>query len=173
MKRNYYCLISGLPELKWDDRKPSLGIVSFREMLIPEIHPSDMRLVSMLYLPYDHSNILNRLYKKDVAFDLRGNYDSAQIDRLCTHLVYDDGEKIETEKYIDSFLNLFFEADEKPSRVQAEKELTTGWLELIRKSGNKFLAYYSDFELLTRNIFTAMLGQKYNTPVADILVGES
>jgi hypothetical protein len=61
----------------------------------------------------------------------------------------------------------------KPSRLQAEKELAQGWFALLEKTRNKFLVFYAGFEKLTRNIFTAMLGQKYNTPVADILVGES
>lgn len=173
MKRNYYCLISGLPEWKWDDRKPSHTVESFRELLATELHADDMKLVETLYLPYDHANILNKLYKKEAPLDTRGKYSADEVDMLASPLVNDIEPKPAAPKYLSVFLNNYFEAENKPDRIQAEKMLAEGWFDLLEKSKNKFLVFYAGFEKLTRNIFTAMLGQKYDTPVADMLVGES
>lgn len=176
MKRNYYCLISGLPVWKLDDRKPSFTSTTFREELEKELSPADIALVRLLYLPYDHLNILNRLYMKETDFDARGNYSQETVDLLANAIEFDnaleDNVAPGVEPYLIEFSQRFHQADEKPLRMSAEKELVTSWYEKLLKSKNKFLSGNARFELDSRNVMTALLGRKFNLPVADALVGD-
>lgn len=172
MKRNYYCLISSLPDWKLDDRKPLLNSLSFRDLLAEELHPDDFRWVKRLYLPYDHSNILNRLYKKDAPWDERGCHDAGVIDSITNAIHVANEPSLGVESYLEEFIRHFFDADNKPTRMEAEKQLLTGWFNLLSDSKNEFLTRYVEFELHSRNVFTALLGRKFDMAVANTLVGE-
>jgi Protein of unknown function (DUF2764). len=103
MKRNYYYLISSLPDWKLDDRKPALNSLTFREMLGQELHVNDFKLVEWLYLPFDHTNILNKLYKKDVAFDTRGGYPVEVVEKIVGFVDSDSELDCVVERYIEEF----------------------------------------------------------------------
>ena len=75
------------------------------------------------------------------------------------------------EKYLEDFILSFFYAEEKTLRVEAERTLADGWFRLLLSSEIDFLVQYAHFELQSRNIFTALLGRKFNIPVTDSLVG--
>ncbi|MGV8827180.1 MAG: DUF2764 family protein [Breznakibacter sp.] len=172
MKRNYYCLISSLPDWKLDDRKPLMNSLLFKEMLGEELHPADFKYVLWLYLPFDHANILNRLYKKESAFDERGKYSIEMVEHITNGINVANDPSLGVEPYLEDFILRFFDADEKPARVEAEKELATGWYAMLKESQNDFLIQYADFEQQSRNVFTALLGRKFDIPVANSLVGE-
>ena len=172
MKRNYYCLISSLPDWKLDDRKPLMNSLLFKEMLDEELHPADFKYVLWLYLPFDHANILNRLYKKESAFDERGKYSIEMVEHITNGINVANDPSLGVEPYLEDFILRFFDDDEKPARVEAEKELATGWYAMLKESNNDFLIQYADFEQQSRNVFTALLGRKFDIPVANSLVGE-
>ncbi len=172
MKRNYYCLISSLPDWKLDDRKPLMNSLSFKEMLAEELHSDDFKYVQWLYLPFDHANILNRLYKKEVPYDDRGKYPPEVVEHLTNAINVANDPSLGVEPYLEDFILRFFDADEKPARVDAEKELTSGWFAMLKESKNDFLTQYADFEQQSRNVLTALAGRKFDISVANSLVGD-
>ena len=60
-RNNYYCLIAGLPEVGWEDRKLSLSMSDFREMVQRDMHPEDVRLLELFLLPADHVQLFRLL----------------------------------------------------------------------------------------------------------------
>ncbi len=172
MIRNYYCLISSLPDWKLDDRKPLMNSLSFKEMLAEELHSDDFKYVQWLYLPFDHDNILNRLYKKEVPYDDRGKYPPEVVEHLTKAINVANDPSLGVEPYLEDFILRFFDADEKPARVDAEKELTSGWFAMLKESKNDFLTQYADFEQQSRNVLTALAGRKFDISVANSLVGD-
>lgn len=172
MKRNYYCLISSLPDWKLDDRKPLMNSLSFKEMLAEELHSDDFKYVQWLYLPFDHANILNRLYKKEVPCDDRGKYPTELVEHLTNAINVANDPSLGVEPYLEDFILRFFDADEKPARMEAEKELTSGWFAMLKESKNDFLTQYADFEQQSRNVLTALAGRKFDISVANSLVGD-
>jgi hypothetical protein len=62
MRRNYYCLIAGLPDITHDDKKLHFSLVKLREYLKEELHPKDFRLVELFYYQFDNQNLLNILF---------------------------------------------------------------------------------------------------------------
>ena len=62
MKKNYYYLIAGLPELSLDDSKLGITVREFRELYYPDLSDDDRALLDLIYLSYDNANLLALLY---------------------------------------------------------------------------------------------------------------
>jgi len=71
MSRKYYCLIAGLPDVLPEDTKTDYSVNSFREYLVDELHPDDLKLTGLLYLTYDNQNLINLLNETGKEFYLR------------------------------------------------------------------------------------------------------
>ena len=67
IKREYYCLIAGLPDLFFDENKTTVASNVFREELQHQLSPSDYKLVEYLFLPFDNLNLLNVFFGQNKA----------------------------------------------------------------------------------------------------------
>ncbi len=172
MARNYYCLVAGLPDLIMEDRKLAFSSVAFRELLQEDIHPQDSVLVSLFFLPFDHVNILNRLYDENPVFDHHGNYSAEEIEEVTDKKSFEVAENFTMPAYIISFLEDYFGEDEQPLRVSAERTLTKSYYQYLQKSGNKFMNDYVRNELNLRNVLTALNGRKYDMDVSADIIGD-
>ena len=74
LKRNYYYLVAGLPDILLDQKKIPFTLIELKQELQYHLHPKDYQLVEYLFLPFDNANFLNILLKKDAAFNPLGNY---------------------------------------------------------------------------------------------------
>lgn len=70
-RRNYYCLIAGLPDIIQDDKKLHFSTSRIKEYLRDELHPDDFRLAKLFYFPFDNQNLLNRMFRKEKPWDER------------------------------------------------------------------------------------------------------
>lgn len=172
MTRNYYCLVAGLPDLVMEDRKLAFTSVALRELLQEDLHPQDYRLVSLFFLPYDHQNIIHRLYNNDVSFDKRGIYPEELIDEVTDKKVFELAENTGLPVYINTFLSDFYEREDKPAPDDAERELTSAYFQMLRSESNVFVGKYAERELIIRNIFVALNGRKYDLEVEKDIIGE-
>ena len=64
VKRQYHCLISGLPSLFFDGDKPWTSPAAFREMLAEDLHPEDYGQVELIFIKEDHLNLADFLCKE-------------------------------------------------------------------------------------------------------------
>ena len=171
MARNYYCLVAGLPDLVMEDRKMAFSSIALREMLQEDLHPQDYRLVSLFFLPYDHQNIINRLFNKDISFDKRGIYPEELIDEVTDKKAFELAENTGLPGYLDNFITDFYEREEKPARDDAERQLTSAYYQMLLGGSNAFLSVYAQQELTVRNIIVALNGRKYDLEVEKDIIG--
>lgn len=82
MSKNYYALVAGLPDIMAQDKKLLYTSVQMRDIISEEVSEEDMSLVQLLFLPFDHLNIVNALFKKQVSWDERGNLSSEIVEQL-------------------------------------------------------------------------------------------
>ncbi len=172
MARNYYCLVAGLPDLVMEDRKMAFSSVALREMLHEDLHPQDYRLVCLFFLPYDHQNIINRLFSKDIPFDKRGVYPEELIDEVTDKKTFELAEETGLPVYVDQFLNDFYEREEKPARDDAERQLTAAYYQMLLEGSNTFVRAFAHQELTVRNIIVALNGRKYDLEVEKDIMGQ-
>jgi len=171
-KRNYYCLVAGLPDIIPDDKKLHYSSVELRKYLKNELHPSDFELVKLFYLPWDNNNLLELLFSKDAEWDERGNYtkdffepftDKKQLESLNFSLLPD---------YISDFIKSYHNSEEKISKSEAIKELTRGWYDLMLSSGNDFVTKVTNYKIQMGNIMLALNGRKHDIPYEDSIIGD-
>ena len=62
MKNQYYCFISGLPNLSFDDQKEWISIAAFKKMLEDNLHPDDYKQVELVFLNEDHRGQIGRAH---------------------------------------------------------------------------------------------------------------
>lgn len=175
-RRNYYCLIAGLPDLVQDDKKLHFSALRIRDYLRDELHPDDFRLAELFYLPYDHQNLLNRLFHKEKPFDERGILHEELLDHLLLPKLFEMAPKEAYPGYIYQFGQLLRnkeEVEEQISQEEADRFLTTGYYGHLLRSGNKFVARVGEYRLNTGNILMALNGRKHNLPFEEAVIGDN
>ncbi len=172
MARNYYCLVAGLPDLVMEDRKVALSSLELRDILQESLHPKDYKLLSLFFFKYDHHNIIAQLYQDSYEFDKRGVFSQALLDEVCDkktfELSYEGAELLPFQK---DFLHWFFDQENTPLRVEAERKLTADYFSTLQKESNKFVQAYTRFELNIRNLFIALNGRKHDLELEQDIVG--
>ncbi len=171
-RRNYYCLVAGLPDIIPDDKKLHFSSVELREYLENELHSSDFKSVKLFYLPRDHDNLLGLLYEKEPEWDIRGNY---SIDFLAPYL---DKKQLESLNfsllpgYMADFIKSWHNAEEKISKSVAISSLNQGWYDLMFSSGNDFVKKVANYKRVMGNILLALNGRKYGIAYEDAIIGD-
>ena len=75
MKKNYYALVAGMPDVAADDAKPALSVAVFKEEYLPRLSAKDRKLAELVLLKYDNRNLLAYLRQGEEAdFDTRAVY---------------------------------------------------------------------------------------------------
>jgi hypothetical protein len=174
--RNYYCLIAGLPDIVQDDKKLHFTSVRMREYLREEVHPADFKLVELFYLPFDHQNMLNLLFKRGKAWDERGNFTEEQLEQLILPKLFEVIHKEGYPPYFIQFGKLLRnkeEIEEKVSFEEASQFLTSEHFRMMQHSRCVFVKEIADYRLNTGNILLALNGKKYGLPFEDALIGNN
>ena len=172
IKLNYYCLVAGLPDLIPDDKKLHFSSVELRNYLREELHPADFELVKLLYLPWDHENLLNLLFESEFEWDERGNYSRNTLEQFVDkkQLEYIDASAFPS--YLIEFIEFYHDDEEEFPKIAAVKFLAAGWYKTLLESGNEFVAKYVEFKQNMANIMLALNGRKHNIPFEEAIIGD-
>lgn len=170
--RNYYCLVAGLPDIVPDDKKLHFSSVQLRSYLQEELHPDDFGMVKLLYLPWDHENLLNLLFVKQFEWDNRGNFSRDLLEQLVDKKQYDLMDTSVFPLYFVDFVELFHDEEEDYTRATGSHYLTEAWFNMLGSHGNRFLGEFATYRLNTGNIMLALNGRKHNIPIDDALIGD-
>ena len=164
MKRHYYYLVAGLQDITLEIHKLILDQLAFKNELRTGVHPDDYKLVEILFLPFDNSNLLHILTKNDKPFIEKGNYDKDTLEQNIK-------EPIELSGYMNRFIMAFKNKEPLYPDLSPENELTTLFYQYVLQEKNDFLREWFRFELNTRNIMTALIARKHNINYEDQIIG--
>ena len=162
---NYYCLIAGLPEIGWEDRKLTLSVAHFRELAQQNLHKRDMELLELFLLPADHEQLLRLLSKKSPDPTLQTVYSVKQLEDEITEpaaslLPY-------LNRFVEDFKKEHFQYDVAPENV-----LSWMYYDYLSRSRNKFVRAYAEFSLNVKNLVTALNCRKYKKEIAKEIIGD-
>ncbi|HYX09785.1 MAG TPA: DUF2764 family protein [Bacteroidales bacterium] len=164
MSRKYYCLIAGLPDVLPEDTKTDYSVNSFREYLVDELHPDDLKLTGLLYLTYDNQNLINLLNETGKEFLSKGNFSRELLEdqiKLIKNGEIQPGEG-PLPSYMISFLDSFFSESEIFPELSKENQLTRLYYEHALDTKNDFLRNYFEFELNLNNVLAAYNSRKHD-----------
>lgn len=166
-KKQYHCLIAGLPDIIIDGNKSLVSLREFKEDLKIYLSSEDYKIAENLFYEYDNQNILSLLRKdKNAKWDENGNYSKTYLE-----------EQIKSPDGIISYLNNFLiekiEKEEEDSSLFMELNLTEKYFDYVSSLPNKFLRDWFEFEMNLINLNTALLHRKYNLPLDGQIVGNN
>lgn len=171
-KKNYHCLIAGLPDLIPDDKKRYFSSAELRDYLLDELRPADFELVKLYYLPFDHENLLNLLFvDEEFQWDERGNYSRKAFEQLADKKQLENLNFSMFPPYFRRFVLLFHDEEVQFTRAGAMKFLTEDWYKFIFGSKNEFVKTFGEYKRNILNIMLALNGRKHNIPFEDAIIG--
>ncbi len=171
-KKNYHCLIAGLPDLIPDDKKRYFSSAELRDYLQDELRPADFELVKLYYLPFDHENLLNLLFDdEEFQWDERGNYSRKAFEQLADKKQLENVNFSMFPPYFRRFVLLFHDEEVQFTRAGAMKFLTEDWYKFIFGSKNEFVKTFGEYKRNIVNIMLALNGRKHNIPFEDAIIG--
>lgn len=158
IKREYYCLIAGLPDLFFDENKTTVTSSVFREKLQHQLSPPDFKLIEYLFLPFDNLNLLHIFFAQNKPRFYPGNFTKHELEFQFSP----ENEEIQLPDYMKIFISRMKDINKKHADPEAKNILTTLFYGQAIKCPNLFLRNWFRFELNLKNIFTAFNCKKYN-----------
>lgn len=171
-KRNYYSLVAGLPDLIPDDKKIEMASVELRDYLSEEVHPSDFDLVKLFFLPWDHENLVNRLFKSEIEWDERGNFSREILEQFADKKQSGLVDTSEIPSYFIEFIEDYHYNEEEFSRSTAIRYLTEKWYTTLTESENEFVSEFGKYKKDRANVMLALNGRKHDVPYEETLIGD-
>lgn len=175
MKKNYYYLIAGLPELSLDDNKLNLTVREFRELYYPELTDDDRALLDLVYLSYDNANLLSLVNDKDAALGEEGLYTREELLEIIEAARMEEALDKKYPRYMYDFV-VQTEDEEKEKVAEgifAEDRLAQLYYAYAMRQGNEFVAQWFQFNLNLNNFLTAITARRYKLDVKSLIVGDN
>ena len=168
---NYYCLVTGLPELSLEDGKLSYTVANFKTEIYPELSKSDKKLIDLFYLKFDNQNLLALLKDKEAVVDTSlGNFSADELLGVIASFKEETAPDKKFPSYFYEFAELYLNTPEE-ERFGLEDKLHGFYFHYAMKCGNKFVSEWFELNLNVNNILAAMAARKYKMDVAKVSVG--
>ncbi|HOR99760.1 MAG: DUF2764 family protein [Prolixibacteraceae bacterium] len=175
-RRNYYCLIAGLPDIIQDDKKLHFSTSRIKEYLRDELHPDDFRLAKLFYFPFDNQNLLNRMFRKEKPWDERGNLTEEQANHLILPKLFEESRPEDFPRYLYRFGQLLRtreEVEEEITLEEADRILTCEYFDTLQKAPNQFVRQVASYRMDTGNILLALNGRKHSFQFEEAVTGDN
>ena len=171
---NYYCLVTGLPELSLEDGKLSYTVANFKTEIYPLLSKTDKKLVDLYYLKFDNHNLLSLLKDREPVVDASlGNYSADEL--LGVIASFFKEKKVSDKKfptYFYEFTELYLNTPDE-ERVGFEDKLYGFYYDYAIKCGNKFVSTWFELNLNVNNILAALTARKYKMEISKVPVGNN
>jgi hypothetical protein len=176
LETNYYCLVSSLPELIFQQSKLPYALDDFKEYLKSELSDGDFRMIELFFAPYDNRNLLNLLEKNKQPFNAAGNIPLELVEAaLKTKEQEPVTEMPDTQLgYIQNFVIHY--QNQKPlyPNLSWEDQLTAYYYEFVLKnSSNPFILKWFRFEQSLKNFTIGLNSKNHGFTLDDKIIGDN
>ena len=165
-KRNYYYLVSGLPDMAMEQSKVPLSLPELMEELRLSLLPEDLQLARLIFLPADNRNLLNLIQKEDKPWEPHGQFSRERME-----------EGLKEPGQLPDYMSRFHQAykNEEPfwPAMSWENQLARLGLEYLLEQTDGFLHQWFAFENHLKNILAAWNIREYGLPAEGQLIGEN
>ena len=173
MKKNYYYLIAGLPELSLDDSKLGITVREFRELYYPDLSDDDRALLDLIYLSYDNANLLALLKDKEAAIVEGGLYTSEELLGIIEAARAEETPDRQYPRYMYDFVAQMESEESAAEGIFPEDRLAQLYYAYAMSQGNAFVERWFAFNLDLNNFLTAITARRYDLDVKPLIVGDN
>ena len=173
MKKNYYYLIAGLPELSLDDSKLGTTIREFRELYYPDLSDDDRALLDLIYLSYDNANLLALMKDKEATIVEGGLYTSEELLGIIEAARAEETPDRNYPRYMYDFVAQMESEESVAEGVFPEDRLAQLYYAHAMSQGNAFVERWFAFNLDLNNFLTAITARRYDLDVKPLIVGDN
>ena len=164
MSNNYYCLIAGIPEFTFDQKKLIFKPAELKEYLKDTLQSSDYKVLCNLFYEFDNSNILHLISQGHEA----NNEDYKTWFNTLSNHTYEElvmatreADEISTP-YIRNFFEEYNNSEKKTDILHWEKHLTQLYYDHLQKCNNKLLKDWFAFDFTLKNVITAIISRAHS-----------
>ena len=152
---NYYYIISGLPDIGFDDSKAAYTVEQFREEAYASLSAQDRKVMDILMLENECRNLIG----------------SERMEELIAQVKAD--ETPDAPAFICTFVKEWIDDSWRLKAAFAEDRLWSLFYEYAMGSSNGFVRKWYEFNLDMNNIMAAITARKYNLDMQKVIVGSN
>ena len=186
---NYYYIISGLPDISFDDSKAALTADEFRTEVYEALSGADRKVMDMLLLENDCRNLLGLLRSDqasltDATLDLHRTYTEPtpmleglfsveQLEELVSAVKAQDKCPAGIPQFMYKFVQEWLDESWREMAGFAEDRLWALFYDYAMQADNEFVRSWYRFNLDVNNIQTAITARKYELDMQKVIVGQN
>lgn len=171
---NYYCLISGLPDIQVDDTKGIVSLNEFVEELREQLTASDTKLLQLLLSYYDNRNLLAYLKNRDANLNTLGNLDVLDWEELIQLMrEFDLPKDSRLLPYVHVFYTNINDDKFELEGISEEDYLAGLYYDFAINVKNEFLQKWFSFNLNVNNLLTAVNCRNHGYDQRTLILGNN
>ncbi len=178
---NYYCFVAGLPDIHIESGKSVPAMTELCDELTQLLSPGDRKLLNVLRMSYDNSNLLALLSNRDAEINPLATITKEEWQELIDLLNDEDEPFVNRNRnipaYAVQFLQEWRDARNKENNTTSmqfpEERLAALYYNHGMNCGNKLLREWFALNLNMNNILTALTCRKYNWDIKARVVGDN
>lgn len=148
VSRSYYYLVTGLSDIRLDEKGPLPPMDGFIAGADEDLHPDDKSLLRLMQCPYDNSNLISLLLYPERPFDSRGNF-------TAEDLAAEIRNPSSLPAYMEAFLADYRDG-KQDGTLDHEDRLAADFYDSVVEHTNPFVREWFQFDLNLRNLLAAI-----------------
>lgn len=170
---NYYCLMSGLPDLNLEDTKMEVGIPELREELELSLSDKDKSIVFYFFLQNDCANVVKLLKNPNAEISNDGNFTMEQYVDLITSAKEMNFNVHRYPAFMSEFVRSYTYNNGKEGFFPEDEILYQFYQYAIKTCPSKMVCQWYKLNLDITNILTAFLARKNGWNVSNHIQGSN
>lgn len=170
---NYYCLMSGLPDINLEDTKMEVGIPELREELELSLSDKDKSIVFYFFLQNDCANVVKLLKNPNAEISYDGNFTMEQYVDLITSAKEMNFNVHRYPAFMSEFVRSYTYNNGKEGFFPEDEILYQFYQYAIKNCPSKMVRQWYKLNLDITNILTAFLARKNGWNVSNHIQGSN
>ena len=154
---NYYYIVSGLPDISFDDSKTAYTVEQFREEAYRALSASDRKVMDILLLEND----------------CRGFMGSERMEELVALVKAGEAAPDNVPAFMYTFVQEWVDDSWRTKAAFAQDRLWALFYEYAMSVSNGFVRRWYEFNLDMNNIMAGITARKYNLDIQKVIVGSN
>ena len=157
MSRSYYYIVSGLPDIGFDDSKAAQTIDQFRTEVFAALSGSDRKVMDLILLENECRNLIG----------------SERMEQFIADVKTGETSDKDVPAFIYTFVQEWVDDSWRQKAAFAVDRLWSLFYEYAMGCSNGFVSKWYEFNLDVNNILAALTARKYNLDIQKVIVGSN